>query len=144
MNSTTHLNKKYLYLNITINIILLAIFVLIVTGNRPTENGQKNSHDTQKSDKSISSYKNEYFPKGDWIKNTISHNIIAGEILCGVIRKSSKSNTFFPHEFHPHYDIINQNNGHYNNLFDTYSTDCIPYKSTNYITTENGKFKILF
>ena len=143
MNSTTHLNKKYLCLNITINIILLVIFMLIVVTNRPIENEQKNSYGAQKNDGSVSSYKNEYFPKGDWMKNTISHNIIAGEILCGVIKKKSKPNTFF-HEFYPYRNTFHENNMYYNNLFDTYGTDCIPYKSTNYITTENGKFKMLF
>ena len=143
MNSTTHFNKKYLCLNITINIIFLVIFLLIVMTNRPIENKQKNSYDVLKNDKSVSSYKIEYFPKGDWMENTISHNIIAGEILCGVIKKKSKANTFF-HDFYPYPNTLYENNVYYNSFANTYSTDCIPYKSANYITTENGKFKMLF
>ena len=121
-----HMNRKSMCLNIIINLCLLSLMVYIVkTSNKPCPISNKVIKQMAKDNDSL-----EYFPKGDWIINTIDYRIIAGNILCGVIFNKKEVNIGI---YSKH--TINPNDRSYNN-------DCIMFTKNDIITTSNGKFKI--
>jgi hypothetical protein len=73
-----------------------------------------------------------FLPKGDWLTNTIQYNIISGNILCGIIKNNDDFNIGIPRSE----TLYSSNRLHI--------SDCIMFNKNNFITTSNGKFKIIF
>lgn len=91
---------------------LLVVYILhIMFGSCPKSSIYQNDLRQISKNKPI-----EYYPKGDWLRYTITHEIISNGFLCGT--------------------IINDNFIH--------SYDCIGFNRHDIITVKNGKFKKIY
>jgi hypothetical protein len=143
MNPLIHTNKKYACLNIIINLVLLSTMVYLVKTNHRKNVQVPSTHKKQETNKDPFIH-HVSFPKGDWMENTVSHNIIGGEVLCGIIANNKNYDRLSSNGLHADYNSIYTNHLYRTELLNSYSTDCILFKPTSYITTVNGKFKTLF
>jgi hypothetical protein len=129
-----HTNRKSACINIIINLSLLSIMVYIVKTSSKSSSPIDNNNILQTPNKDTINI----LPQGDWMTNTITYNIISGNILCGIIKNNDNFNIGIPKS-----ETIYNSDRIYSS-HQLYNNDCIIFNKHNFITTSNGKFKIIF
>jgi len=117
----------------TLLIIIINFLIFTIISSYSNNNVNKKSNTLENYNKNKTN-----FPKGTWLLNTISYEIIDNQILCGLILNNMDSDEL--HSLHrPNISVLIPNNKY--KTIKVYTTDCIKFKKNDFIVIVNGKFR---